>query len=167
MIKSVGLLMLFIASVMVGIMLTEKLKNKIVILKSIKLLLQQFKRDITYSMPTLSELFSNADIEPILQFTDMISRKLENGYSPEESISKSIDLTPSLSVLSDEEKSFLIQTFSSVGKSDAESQTLLLENAVGRIDYYIETAIENQRKNSKVYMTASVYIGLAVVIILL
>ena len=167
MIKCIGLILIFVTSVLIGFSLTERLNNRIKILKSIKSLLQQFKIEINYQMPALTELYNQSEDNNILQLTNNILQNLQKGLTPEESVVKGVECSPCTDVLSDEEKSFIISTFSRIGTSDTEGQISLLENAAEKTDFYIENAIENKRKNSKVYLTASIYTGLALVIILL
>lgn len=167
MIKYIGLLFIFVTSVLIGFSLNERLNDKIKILKSIKSLLQQFKIEITYQMPTLTELFSECTDYNISQLTNNISENLKNGLTSEKSIINGIECSSCVSVLSKEEKYFITDVLSKLGTSDTDGQISLLENAVERIDYYIENAIEDKRKNSKVYMTASIYIGLVIIIVLL
>lgn len=167
MIKYIGLLFIFITSVLIGFSLTEQLNNRIIILKSIKAMLQQFKIDITYQMPTVRELFSKNGDNIISELTNKISKNLQNGFTPKESVEKGVDSSACISSLSKEERYFLIEIFSELGTSDVDGQISLLENAVERIDFYIENSIEDKRKNSKVYLTASIYTGIALVIILL
>ena len=167
MIKYIGLLFIFIESILIGFSFNEKLNNKIKILKSVKSLLQQFKIEIAYRMPTLIELFSEYTDESILQLTNNISENLKNGLTSEKSVINGVEFSSCVRILSKEEKYFITDALSKLGTSDTDGQISLLENAVERIDYYIENAIEDKRKNSKVYMTASIYIGLVIIIVLL
>ena len=167
MLKYLGLILIFITSILIGFSLNERLNDRIKILKSIKSLLQQFKIDINYQMPTVTELFYEKTDINISQLTDNIYDNLQNGFTFEESIANGVECSPCVNVLSNEEKYFIINTFSKIGTSDTDGQISLLENAVERINFYIENAVEDKRKNSKVYLTTSVYIGLAIVIILL
>lgn len=160
-------MLIFATAVLTGVSLNERLNNRIKILKSIKSLLQQFKIEITYQMPTVAELFSRCSDSCISQLTEKISENLKDGFTFEDSVEKGVENSPCLSVLSHEEKYFIVSAFSGIGASDTDGQISLLENAVEKIEFYIENAIEDKRKNSKVYMTASIYIGLALVIILL
>ena len=130
MIKYLGLFFIFISSILIGISLTERMNNKIKILKSVKLLLQHFKIKITYQMPTVAELFSENNDTDILQLTDKISENLKKGLSPDESIQNGFKCSPCVSVLSDAEKYLIINTFSSLGTSDTDGQISLLENSL-------------------------------------
>lgn len=167
MLKYVGLLLIFITSVLIGLFFTERLNNRIIVLKSIKAMLYQFKIDITYRMPTLIELFSQVTDVNIIKFTNNISENLRNGLTPEDSVAKGSEFAACMSVLSENERYLVINTCSSIGTSDTDGQISLLENAIEQLEFYIENAIDNKNKNSKVCLTASIYTGLALIIILI
>ena len=129
--------------------------------------MHEFKREITYQALTLSELFSLNNDKYIASLADSIVKYLEEGMTLEESVKLSFEEADCTKLLSSDEKENLISIFSALGKSDFDSQVLLIENTIEKLNIYIENAVDSKNKKSKVYLTASIYVGLAVVIILL
>lgn len=167
MIKNLGLILIFITAVMTGFSLTSRMNDKIKLLTSFKSLIHEFKREITYQAPSLSELFSLNKDKYIFPLAESIVKNLDNGSDLDESIRLSFENSDCIKLLSTDEKKDLINIFSSLGKSDFEGQISLLDNAIEKLDMYIENAVDSRNKKSKVYLTTSIYVGLAVVIILI
>jgi len=165
--KYIGAVMIIMCSFFIGLTLSERLNERLKLLKSFKQLLQQFKISIDYRIPSLYDLFSSASDQMIIGFTQRVASMLNQGISPEICIKEAIEKDSCGKLLSSEEKYFIIGILSEIGSSDIEGQISLLENAIEHIDYYIENAIENKRKNTKVYMTSSLYLGLVIAILLI
>ncbi len=159
--------MIIISSYCIGKLLAEQLNQHIKVLKSFKQLFQQFRINIEYRLPALYEMFSDSTDMVIMDFTQMIADMISKGYSPELCIKETIENADCVKVLSMDEKRFVISILSEIGSSNIDGQISLLENAVKSIDYYIENAVENKQKNTKVYMTASLYLGVVLAILLI
>ena len=159
--------MIIISSYCIGKLLAERLNQHIKVLKSFKQLFQQFRINIEYRLPALYEMFSDSTDMVIMDFTQMIADMISKGYSPELCIKETIENADCVKVLSMDEKRFVISILSEIGSSNIDGQISLLENAVKSIDYYIENAVENKQKNTKVYMTASLYLGVVLAILLI
>lgn len=165
MLKLIGIISVLSSSVMFGLYLTRKLGRHIEILTALREMLLIFKREISYRMPPMSELFGLCNDLLISDFADRISDELRNGRSLDDSIKTAVETTNSFSALTCSERYFVTQTYSELGGGDLESQILILENAVQTVDEFIQKAKENKVKNSKVYFTVSLYIGIVIAII--
>lgn len=165
MIKYIGIFIIFFSSVMFGMYLVGRLTHRINILRSIMDMLKLFKREINYRMPTVSELFELCSELPISDFTVSVTSMLSEGESLEKSISASAELSSCLSDLTSEEKGSLTDILSSLGTTDSESQISIIENGIELFGEFLERAADDKKRNSKVYMSVSVYVGLAAAIL--
>ena len=167
MIKYFGLMLIMAASVMIGLYLSGSLKQRVQILMNFRAVLWQFKLDISYRMMDIKELLLK-DMKPCFSHTaDIMVSNLESGFTLPESAKFAIDNAAVFDVLKEDELSFIISVLSQLGISDAEGQISLFDNAIEKMDYYINNALEDKQKNSKIYLTSAIYFGALVVIILL
>ncbi len=167
MIKYFGLFLILICAFSLGFLFRKNMSMRIIILKSVKSMFQQFKTEISYSMPNLTEMMLSVTDSNICELTNRICNNLKSGLTPVESVELGLNNWKMVDIMSNEEKNLLISIISQIGTSDAENQILFLDNSIEKLDYHIENAIINNNKNSKVYFTVSIYVGIALVIILL
>lgn len=165
MLKMIGITAVLLSSVMFGFYLTRKLRRHIEILSSLREIMLTFKREISYRMTPMSDLFGMCSDLSVSEFTGCISDGLQKGRSLGESVKAAEENTNCMSELTGTERAFVLQTLSDLGGTDVESQISMLENAVQTVDEFINIAKENKAKNSKVYFTMSLYIGIAIAII--
>ena len=78
------------------------------------------------------------------------------------SISNNINL---LDELNDYDKDIIISTLKNLGRSDINSQSNIIENAISIVEKQIKEANENKVRSSKVYRTMGVITGLIIVVI--
>ena len=143
------------------------MEERIKILTSIKEMLEKFKIDIAYQTPALCEMFLSKKDNVSAPLLHSIAENLNSGMTSCESAENAVKNTASLSILSCEERTFLIELFSSMGTSDCDGQLALINNSIEKLRLYIDNAIANKNKNAKVYMTLSVYLGIALSVMLL
>ena len=167
MIKYLGIMLIFISCVMIGIFRVSKLSNHISVLQSTINMLGTFQRELNYSQPLLYELFYTYTDEVIDDFVLLLSQSVKDCDNLENCVSECMRNSQSLAVLSKAEKETLEELLSSLGVSDIDSQVSLLSGGIGRFDEFLKAAKIQKEKNSKVYITFSIYIGLAAAVLLL
>lgn len=167
MIKYTGIFTIFFSSVMFGLYLVGRLSSRVNIIRSLIEMFRLFKREICYRMPTVSELFELCSELEISEFTTAVASKLSDGKSIEESVTDSVLSAKCLSEFTTEEKNALTEILSSLGTTDSEGQISIIDSATERFQEFLEKALEAKNKNSKIYMSVSVYVGLAAAILLI
>lgn len=166
MIKLFGVISICFSSVLFGLSLTERLKKKVLVMQSVIQTLQVFKREITYRMPLLSELFLECEDLPTAEFTNEVAQRLSENNNLSDSVHIAFNNSKCFVGISNDEKRFIIDTFSSLGGGDCESQLAIIENSLIRAYEFLNIATDNKKQNSKVYLTTSIYVGIAIAIIL-
>lgn len=167
MLKYLGILLIFIACLMTGVFKVLRLTKHISVLQSTVNMLSTFKIEMNYSQPLLSELFCTYSDEIISDFTFLLSAGIKECDAPKACISECIESSQSLSVMSESEKEVLKELLSSLGTSDISAQDLLLTRGIKRMEEFLMSAKEQKKKNSKVYLTFSIYIGLTAAVLML
>lgn len=167
MLKYSGILLIFISCLMAGVFKVLRLTKHISVLQSTVNMLSTFKIEINYSQPLLSDLFCTYSDDIINDFIFLLSASIKECDSPKICISECVEGSQSLSVLSENEKEVLKELLSSLGTTDISAQDLLLTRGIKRVEEFLLSAKEQKNKNSKVYLTFSIYIGLAAAVLLL
>lgn len=167
MIKLMGVVAICFSSLMLGLFLTDRLKRKVTVMQSIIQTLQIFKREITYKMPLMSELFEQCSQLPTAEFSNSVASHLHENKTLEESVHTSYKSSRCFNGFSEEEGRFITDTFSALGSGDCENQLAIIENALLQATEFLSLAVENKNKNTKLYLTTSIYIGSAIAIILI
>ena len=164
--KLMGLLLLFLAIVMLGAAYVSRLRERVRLLKAFKLMMLSIKRKLSVSRPCFSELFAdNADTET-LPFTSVIAERMKNGDAPENAVGAAFSEACALRLLKRGERVFLSETLISLSLGDLSESLGMLGNACEELDSYIIGAEEDERKNAKPVLSAAVYIAMTAVILL-
>ncbi len=167
MFKTIGLMMIFLSSLLVGASAVLKLRERVNMLCAVKMLVCRLDRKLTLFMPEFSRLFDDENEYPISQLTDTIREEMAKGASARESVGKAFSSECVTRLLKAEERGFLTETFAAIGESDIDSAKKLLSDMETTLDVYISQARESEKKDSKVALALPVYIGAAAVIILM
>ncbi len=166
-IKVLGAVMIMTSGVLIGVSLKQRLSNHVERLKSIKEFLLYVKRKLSYDMPGLSDMFSEYEGDTAGGMIESIACLLEQGNSIVESVRNGVELSDVTDILFTGERNYIENVFIQLGSSDRESQIIMIDNAVDRIEGMIEEAILEDEKKSKIVMSISVYSGAVLAIILL
>lgn len=169
--KMILLLGIFSASSMVGILIANQYNERLQELKEIKSALNIFKTKIQFTYEPIAEIFQDI-ANTIASHCQNVSRiflsaskkiqeeQIEAGKAWKESLQENTHS------MKQEDIQVLENLANLLGKVDVEGQIneiLLVENFV---DEQLEKAEIEKRKNSKMYKTLGVTIGLAIVIFL-
>lgn len=155
--------MVFFCLIFSGISSAVKMRERVRILVSLSIAVQNMKRELAFSMPALAELFGcgNCDI------TDIIKTNIQNGKTPRDSLSQAFGTYNVKRLLTVGERDFLTNILSDMGNGDCDNAVQILDEVQDRLKIYIDSAEENERKNAKIHLIISFYAGVAVVIMFL
>lgn len=166
-IKYIGITAIFVSCLMYGGYLAGKLSQRIKILTAVVDMLDNFLREMRYSMPVLSDIFKSCTAAELRELTLSLSAELRGDKAFKLSVVDAVRSCDCLDVLTDEEKGSLIKVLSELGTSDIDAQQSVLESGISIFEKYLENAETDKNKNSKVYFTVSVYAGLAAAVMLI
>ena len=165
-VKFVGAVLITISSVMIGASLKKRLSDHVAELKETADFLIFAKRMIGYDMPLLADLFFQYEKEKSCGIIAAAAENLRSGESYEESVKKAFELPSSECTLTERERQKICGFFMQLGSSDIQSQHLLIDSALNQIEDMTAEAENEKERNSGVYMSAAVYIGVTLAILI-
>jgi len=166
-IKYISIFLVFFISVYIGNLVSKKYTLRLKELKDIKNALNIIESKIKFTYEPISDIF--------MQTSKMVSKNISEIFlqatinmktnSAEQAWNKSVEtVTTNLSL---EDKENLKSFGKMLGKVDKEGQISRLELTKTFIEAQIEKAKIEEQKNSKLYKTLGVVVGLAFIIILI
>ena len=167
MIKIFLLISVFFISIMIGLMMAAKFRNREKELKEMKSAISIMKTKIQYTYEPIPQIFedlSHTDNIAISNLFQTAKMKMKT-ESVEESWEKSINETPTS--LKEEDKVVLKGLGKLLGKTDVEGQLSQITLTTQFLDTQIEKAEKEKEKNEKLYKTLGFVIGCTIVIILI
>lgn len=167
MLKLFGMILVVVSSAAFGFYLVSRLNERVVLLSDFVEMLTNFRFEIGYNLTPVEDLFENNNINSLTKFTAITAENLRLGLSLEQSLTKAADKTGCFSALKRAEKDYILSLLSSLGAADCESETVMLDGGIERTKEFLKQAVQKKEKDSKVYLTMSLYIGIATAIILL
>ena len=166
-IKWVFLGLIFGTSLIIGFLISKKYSNRVEILKEFKNAINILETKMKFTYEPLREIFdeiSNLSSDSISNIFLNANKKMENlpaSDAWQEAVSSSnLDLK-------DEDINVLSRMGKMLGKTDLEGQVSEIELTLSFLDNQIKNAEEEKTKNSKLYKTLGVTLGLAIIIILM
>lgn len=159
--------MIIFAAFMVGVVRVGKLSKRISVLSSFLNLFRYIKQEINYNVPSLPYLFSSYSDTNISDFTSELGSSLLQCSSISECVVSVMKQSSQIETLSSADKEALQGFLCALGTSDVQSQNTLLENAVSKLDDLISEAVKAKDANAKVYMVTSLYIGIALAVLMI
>lgn len=166
MIKYFILIMILLASIGVGLLISKKYKDRVMELKEFKVALNTIENKIKFTYEPLQDIFEQmsdnltCNIYQIFKNTSKNIKKDGLQTAWDNSI-KNIKLN-----LNKEDINILTNFGKQLGKTDMEGQISEIKLTSSFIDMQIEKAEKEKEKNEKLYKTLGTVIGLAIVIIL-
>ena len=166
-IKTILLFFIFFGSASIGIMLSNRYKNRTNELYEIKKGLNYFKSKIEYTYEPLKEIFLdisnnlNYNIGNIFKIASLNMEKMSAEYAWR----NSIELSENCLNKNDLE---IIKSFGkTLGQTDIQGQLNKTNLTLELIERQIEDATKEQNKNEKLYKTLGFITGMGLVIILI
>jgi len=166
-IKYIGICLVFCISLYIGNLISKKYTLRLSELKDIKNALNIIENKIKFTYEPLPEIF--------MQTAKLVSKNISQIFvqasknmkekNAEEAWDNSIELA--VTNLNSEDIENIKSFGKMLGKTDKEGQISRLELTKTFIDMQIEKAKADEEKNSKLYKTLGVVVGLAFVIILI
>jgi len=166
-IKYIILLIIFLTSISIGFLLSNKYKQRVIELREIKNFLGILKTKIRFTYEPLPEIFSDIldNFEGnILEFIKITKTKMNimpAGIAWQEAIQEANFN------LNEEDRNLLKKMGNLLGKTDIEGQLSEIEVTENFINKQIDKAEEEKGKNEKMYKTLGIVAGIGMVIILI
>lgn len=166
-IKYISLFLLFIMLSYIGIILSEKYKNRVIELKEMKNALNMLETKMKFTYEPIPNIF--------LEIAENFKNNIGNIFK------KSVDLMKektagnawqkalekSTSSFKKEDVDILKNLSNLLGKTSLEGQISEIELTKNFLETQIKKAEEEERKNKKMYRSLGVILGLVIVIILI
>lgn len=168
-IKSIGLLIVFIMCSYIGITYSKKFSNRVRDLEEIKNALYIFKAKIKYTYKPLSEIFCEISDEVNLNIAKIFktTNKYLNNYIASEAWKKAVNECCNDVYFNKEDLQAICNLSKILGNSDLDGQINNIELTCSLIDIQLEKARKEEQKNTKLFKTLGAGIGLAIVIVLI
>lgn len=167
MIRLSGALLIALSSVMAGFALSSRIHERVRMLISINLLIQEMSRSLSLGMPPYAELFGGCADGRLKPFTEAVNENLLAGADPEKSVKTGCDVPAMKRLLTSVEREYLTKVLSAVAEADIDGARSILSGASERFTAIITQAELSEKSDSKISMTAAVYIGAAAAVLLL
>ncbi|MBR5012961.1 MAG: stage III sporulation protein AB [Clostridia bacterium] len=136
--------------------------NRSKFFKSLELLFDKLKSEISFSQNKLIEIVSNFD-SPSVEATKLI-KNFVDCLNFDKPISKD-NLFIGIKILHEEEKSFLEVFFKTLGKFDAINQTSQLENQKAELGAFYKKADEEAKRFAPLYSKLGIIVGLVIALV--
>ena len=166
-IKYFMLLLVFIASSLIGRFIAKKYSYRLEELEEIKNILNVFKSKIRFTYEPIPEIFreiaSNAQ-ENIGQIFEKAEKNMQD-FSAGEAWEKAVQTSETN--LTNEDLHVLLMLSKMLGQTDVEGQISQIEITENFLEKQIKEAQQEKNKNEKLYRKLGTTIGLAIVIILI
>lgn len=166
-IKYFMLLLVFIASSLIGRCIAKKYSYRLEELEEIKNILNVFKSKIRFTYEPIPEIFreiaSNAQ-ENIGQIFEKAGKNMQD-FSAGEAWEKAVQTSETN--LTNEDLHVLLMLSKMLGQTDVEGQISQIEITENFLEKQIKEAQQEKNKNEKLYRKLGTTIGLAIVIILI
>ena len=166
-IKYFMLLLVFIASSLIGRCIAKKYSYRLEELEEIKNILNVFKSKIRFTYEPIPEIFreiaSNAQ-ENIGQIFEKAEKNMQD-FSAGEAWEKAVQTSETN--LTNEDLHVLLMLSKMLGQTDVEGQISQIEITENFLEKQIKEAQQEKNKNEKLYRKLGTTIGLAIVIILI
>ena len=166
-VKGFMLLLVFIASSLIGRFTAKKYSYRLEELEEIKNILNVFKSKIRFTYEPIPEIFreivSNAK-ENIGQIFEEARKNMQN-FSAGEAWEKAVQTSETN--LTKEDLHVLLMLSKMLGQTDVEGQISQIEITENFLEKQIKEAQQEKDKNEKLYRKLGTTIGLAIVIILI
>ncbi len=166
-IKGILILFVFLIFVKIGNIYSKKYINRASQLEQMKNLLNIFKVKIKFTCDTIQEIFNQLYEDTPNEIGEIFKKANEymETYSAKEAWNKSLE--EAKTDLTKEDIETLKNLGKILGETDVEGQINQIELTETLLKNQIKEALEEKVKNSKMYRTLGVTVGLAISIILI
>ena len=165
-IKYISLVMVFGISFLIGYLISKKYKDRVNELKELQIALDILENKIKFTYEPLKEIFllmRNTLKGKISELFGVVSKKLEN-ENVEQAFKNAFN--ESKNNLLKEDMEVIKNLSKTLGKTEKDGQVSQIQLAKTFMETQIKKAEKEEEKNSKLYKTLGVTIGLACVIFL-
>lgn len=157
---------IFLASSLIGILISKKYKNRVLELKEFKNALNIFKTKIRYTYEPIPEIFKEISkvIEPNIGNVFKTASENMKLKRAGEAWENAIEIE-GLNIYA-EDKGILKKLSKLLGQTDIDGQISQIELTTSFLDEQISKAEIEKNKNEKMYKTLGIVFGMVIVIIL-
>ena len=166
-VKYITLIFVFIITCLIGYFISKKYSNRVTELKQLQIALDILENKIKFTYEPLKDIFQQMDNMMDGNIANVFKEISKNLQKDNVEISFFKALEKIKTNLLEEDVAILINLSKSLGKTDKEGQVSQIELADTFIKSQIKKAEKEEEKNSKLYKTLGVTVGLAFVIILI
>lgn len=166
-IKGMLLIILFSMSILLGIKLAGRYRNRTKELKEIKNAIHLLEIKIRYTQESLPEIFNQIEEkieDPIASIFRNAKKEMKNETAEK---SWNMALQKSTTNLKQEDIKVLQGLGRLLGQTDLEGQISQIEVTLNFLEEQIQEATKEQQKNEKMYKSLGIITGLALVILLI
>lgn len=167
--KAILLINIFCTSTIIGILISKKYSNRVLILKDLKKALNIFEVKIKFSYETIPEIFNEISqkVKGVSGeiFKDTVYNMNTKNMLAGEAWETAIDNR--CNELSKEDINSIKSLGKLLGSTDIDGQLNQIKMVNEFIDAQIEEAIQSKNKNAKMYKKLGAIIGLILVIVLI
>lgn len=169
--KLLGICLILGSSTAIGFFLSNRLKERIEELESIKKLLMMLRGEIKYNHAALSEAFQTIARRMDNLYGRLLSHVSEemdsmDGQTLMQIWERSVNESLKESALNREDREKFISLGGQLGYLDIEMQLGTIELYLEQLEEEIKNARENLKRNGKLYQTMGVITGIFVVILM-
>lgn len=165
-IKFISLLAIVVLSSYVGVIISNKYKNRVTELKELKKALNIFETKIKYTYEPIPDIFSQMSKSLKMNIGEIFENASNKMQENNASYAFETAVDEAKTSLNKEDLDVLKGLSKLLGKTDVEGQISQIELTDNFIDSQIEKAKSEYEKNAKLYKTLGIVSGLAIVIIL-
>lgn len=167
MIKSIILLLVFISATTIGILISEKYKNRVKDLKEMKNALNMFETKIKFTYEPIPEIFGDISKKSSYNIGNVFDKASKEMKDKTAGQAWELALDTVSTSLNEEDIQILKGLNKLLGKTDIEGQVSEIELTSTFLNTQIERAEKEQEKNEKLYKNLGAITGIAMVILLI
>ena len=152
---------------MTGMTCVWRLSERVSLLRSLRTYLGVLRREISLNMPFYSELLESAADDSVKPIARKAAELIKSGKTPAESVCEAFSQPYAVRLLTAEEREYMAGVIADLGESDCESAARRLGAAEKTLDEFVSQAAAQRTQRSRVQLALAVYLGLALVILLM
>lgn len=172
MIKTIGISLIMIASTMIGFLMAENIKKRVLILKELHRIIIELETEIVYTkspLPIVLHRIATRCKSPLSNLFKDIKQILESEYveSLHSAFQKAIEKNKDDLEIIKKDLDILLDLALSLGESDIEGQVKMFKLTEYNLKKRIEELEESMQKNIKLYRYLGFSFGAVIVILII
>lgn len=160
--------LIVIVATYIGFSKSKKLKDREYILRETITFFQMVKNEITYNMNVLSNAYEISRQKLSTRLKDAVGAIVADMLACEDYSKLDFSIVDNISKieeLTDYDKNIIISVLRNLGRSNAESQINIIDNAIYTLENQVKEANETKITTAKMYRSMGAIVGLMIVVI--